>query len=283
MKNTLLILISILMVVFSILAMTSEGYDYAAEKLYYRAMKAYEKIAARPNTAMPKKLDYVERNLQMIISRYPKSNVVEDAHLSLAQFHLGNQSYTEALNVLYDIINTYDNTVLLCQAHFLRGTVFEEQGQWDKALREYTILRDKYKDTPLALGMPLYIADYYKEEEDYGQAQQAFGQAVQFYTKVEKEERGTARGYASANLLIRAYMELEQYEEAGREVENTIKNYPKLLPLMQQVPNIDRIFIKKLNNIDKAIELYRSMKLKTNDHEFLGLIDEKIKALEAQR
>lgn len=272
------------MVVFAILAIISSGYDYAAEKLFYRAMKTESKIAISPVAALRKMMLYVESNLQKILKRYPQSKVAKEAHFALAEFYLNHKNYVGALETLYDIIKVYSNDKsVLSKAHFLKGNVFEQQNQWNKALREYTILRDKYTDTPLGLGILVYIGDYYQQQKRYAEADKAYKDAVRFYRKIERQGRGKARGYAAANLLIRTYMELEQYEQAGEAVEEAIHLYPKLLPLAQQLANIDLIFIKELNKPEKAVEMYHKIKTKTDDPNLTQILDEKIKVLEAQK
>lgn len=284
MKSTVLILISVLMAVFGTLSVISSGYDYTAEKLFYRAMRISARAQVNPEAVLPEALRTAEGNLRKIVEEYPQSKTAKDAHLALADFYLYNEKYEQALSILYDIINAYpQDKSVLSKAYFLRGNVFEKQNQWEKALREYTVLRDKYIDTPLALWVPLHLGQYYEEKGKYAQARQAYHQAALFYREIEREKRGSARGYAAANLLINTYMELEEYEQAGKIVKDTINNYPKILPLTQQLANIDLIFIKKLNKSEKAIELYKRMKTKTAEPNLTRILDEKIKALEARR
>ena len=264
--------------------MISSGYDYAAEKLFYRAVKTNKRLMVNPDIAPPKSLAYVEGNLRKILDRYKDSRVAKEAHLALAEFYVNNEEYSQALPLLYDIINMYtQDRNVLSQAHFLRGLSFEKQDQWEKALREYTILRDEYTETALALRIPIYLGDYYRGKEEHVQANKAYNQAAQFYKEIEQGNKGEMRGYAAANLLIQVYLNLEQHEQAGKIVENTINNYPQLPALVQQLSNLELIFIKELNKPEKAIEIYRNIKSKTDNPQLTGFIDEKIKALEAQK
>ncbi|MCQ9208827.1 MAG: hypothetical protein NG712_05565, partial [Omnitrophica bacterium] len=77
MKDTTLILIAVLMAVAGMLALTTSGADYAAEKLFYQAMRAYKEIALNPDVVPPGVLSRVERDLKKILQRYPKSKTAK--------------------------------------------------------------------------------------------------------------------------------------------------------------------------------------------------------------
>jgi tetratricopeptide (TPR) repeat protein len=271
------------MVVFGVLNIISSGYDYAAERLFYQAMKTYSKIAANPDASIPKMQIYVEKRLQKILTKYPKAEIAKEAHLTLAEFYITNKKYVQALSVLYDIFNSYsDDKIILSRAQFLKGSAYEKSNQWDKALREYRILRDRYTDSHLALRVPLYIGDYYRRNKMYAQANKAYQESVLYYKNLEKEERGQIPGYASANLLMYAYMELGQYEQAGKVVEDIINHYPKLLIFSHQLANIELIFIQQLRQPEKALEIYKNIRAKTDNCELKKELEQRIKAIEVQ-
>ena len=69
------------MAVAGMLALTTSGADYAAEKLFYQAMKAHREITLNPDVVPPGMLSRVESNLQKILRRYPESKTAKLAHL----------------------------------------------------------------------------------------------------------------------------------------------------------------------------------------------------------
>lgn len=284
MKNVILILISVLMLVCGVLLLISSNDDYAAERLFYHAAKANREIAINPDVAPPKMLKRVEDGLQRIVKTYPGAKATKPAHLMLAEFYVMNERYEQAHSTLDEIISKYSQDKLISsRAYFLKGSAYEKQDLWDKALQQYTTLRDKYSDTELGLSIPLYIGNYYEGKGDAAGADEAYRQAALFYTKLETENRGQALGYVSANLSVSAYIRLDEYEQAGRLLEDMVDNYPQLLPLAQQFSRIDLIFLKKLNKSEKAIEIYRKIRKKTDNNELIGFINDKIEALEAQK
>jgi tetratricopeptide (TPR) repeat protein len=285
MKNLILILISVLMAAFGLLAISTSGYEYAAEKLFYRAMRINKKIALNPDVAPPAMLASLENSLQRLLKSYPESNIARTARLSLAEVYFSNKKYQPALSVLDEVILKQGrDKITLSQAQFLKGRIYEEQNQWDKALKEYVILRDKYTETPLGVQVPLYIGSYYASIKAFTKAREAFNQALLFYEKLERENKGRMLGYASANMLMAAHMELGQYEQAGRVLEETINDYPhNMLTLAQDAVNIDLIFVQKLNNPEKAIEIYNNIKAKLADKRLIEALDRKIEALQAKK
>jgi len=283
-RDTVLILIAVLIAVAGALIMISSGDEYGAERLIYRAIVANQEIAANPEVAPPGLLARVEDNLKKIVKKYPKTRTARAAYLSLIGFYWEQKKYENVKSTADAIIARYPkDRGILSSAYFLKGAVFQEQGEWNKALKEFHTLRDEYTDSVLGLEVPIYIADYYKEERKLGQAKQAYIEAVQFYAKTEKKFRKKALGYAAANLLMRAHTELEQYEQAGQVLESVFKNYAKMQVFIQQLPNIEGIFIKKLNNPDKALQLYAIIRDRTEDERILEFLDGRIKAINVQK
>ncbi len=275
--------IIILVAIYAVLTLVSSKGEYVAEKLFYKATKAYNKIQINPDVAPPKMLASVERDLKTVIKKYPKTKPAKVAYITLAEIYLKDKKYDESIKVLDAFISSEDkNIALLSRAYFLKGTAYEKQDKWDKALKEFTTLKDKYINTPLGLQVPIYIAQYYKRNDKFAEAEKELNNAVVFYQNLEKENRGTILGYSSSSFLVQAYMGLEKYEEAGEVVKDTIINYPSQMTLVQQLPLIELIYIKTLNTPEKAIEIYKYIIGKTKDDKLIKFLENKIEELETQ-
>ena len=284
MKNTILILIAVLMVVCGLLLMVSSRSDYVAEKLFYRAMKTHQKITQNPDVAPPKMVASVENDLQRIIAKHSESEMAKRAHLTLAELYILNKKYTEAAPVLDAILKKYDQDAeMASKALFLKAMIYQEQDEWEKALKEFIILRDKYTDTPLGLQVPLYIGQYYSDEGRLTDAEEAFREALIFYQRLESRNRGKILGYAASNFVMETHLRLRQYEEAGEVLDNIIRLYPSTFTFAQQLPNIEEIFLKRLNKYGRAIELYRFIKEKTDNSQLKEQLEAKIKSLESEK
>jgi len=285
MKKTVVILISILIAVYFLLVIISANDEYAADKLFYQAMRVNEKIILNPDVAPPGMLSDVETPLQMILMRYPECDVAKDAHLSLAEFYLVHKKYNQAIAASSAIVDKYakDEIILTTKGHFIKGSAYEKQDKWQKALAEYTILRDKYPNTPLGVSIPLYIGEYYKRDKKYAQSERAYNEAALCYEMFLRKNEDEKLGYMAVNFLMADYVELKQWEEAARVLEKAIDDYPRPHMLVQQLPKIELIFIKKLNKYDEAIGLYTKINTQIKDPKVTAFIDEKIKDLEAQK
>ncbi len=284
MKKTIIILVAILIALYAGLAILGRGGEYAAEKLFYRAMKINSKIAANPDVAPPALVGSVENNLQKLLKKYPASNAAKSASMALAEFYMGNKQYDKALRQADAMLGKYTKDMVVASAaQFLKGIIYEKQNQWNRALKEFATLRDKYSNTQLGMQAPLYIANYYKSKGNEAEANQAYNDAAIFYEKFVKDDKGKPRGYIASTLLLQAYLNLEKYEEAGRLAEDTIKNYLSPVALNQFLPAVDFIYLQKLNKPDKAVEIYKFVKSKARDERLVNLIDKKIKAIEAKK
>ena len=280
MKKTIFLLISVLIIVYIILSILSLGGEYAAEKLLHRAVKINERIAANPDVVPPALFMAVERNLEGIIKRFPNTKTAKAARLALAEFYVTHKKFDGALLVLDGIINSnVEDRVMLSKAHFLKGNVYEKQNQWSKALVEYKTLRDEYKETSLGLQAPIYIGNYYRSNGRDAEAAKTYNEAVIFYEKLERQNRGKTLGYLASNFLMQSYVNLRKYEEAGKVIENAIDNYPSKLTYLQHAPNVETIFVKILKNPQKAIKIYEKIKEKTDDDKFKEFLEKKINAL----
>ncbi|MFC1699697.1 tetratricopeptide repeat protein [Candidatus Omnitrophota bacterium] len=283
MKNTVLILIAILLVVAGVLSLITSGAEYAAEKVFYQAMKINQEITVNPDVAPPFMVAKVENKLKKVLERYPNTKTAKQAHLSLVEFYLGNKKYEQAISAAEGTLEKYgQDRSFASRVQFLKGVAYEQQDQWPQALKEYRVLRNQYTKTFLGLGIPLYIGEYYSTKGKDEFATAAYQEAVSFYTKLEKDNKGQAVGYAAINLLMRAYLILEQYEHAGVVLEKIISEYPKLRVFVQQIPSIEAIFIKKLNKPEKALQLYENIKVKTDNEKVIEFLDGRIEALTVQ-
>lgn len=281
MKKIILILSIILLLNYAALAVVCSDPEYSAEKLYYQSMKITSQIAANPDVVPPGMVNAVENKLLSILKEYPSTIVAKAARLKLAEFYLANKQYDKALNAIDVIMKTETkNRLIMSTAQFLKGMVYERQGQWDKALIQYTYVRDVYMDTPIGLQVPLYIAMRKTQEGKEKEAKVAYDVATLFYEGLERDKRNTELGYAAASYLIRTYMITKEYEKAGKAVQETIENYPLEALMAQQLSNADLIYTRALKQPEKTIEIFINTKPKLKNKKLLDGVDRRINDLE---
>lgn len=279
-KKLIYILISILIITYIVLSLMPGGREHAAEKLLYRANKAIGKIALNPDVAPPAMLIYAESTLKAVLEKYPETVAAKHAKDSIVRFYMMNKEYDKAIGVLDGLLNAPEqDRVILSGAHFLKGNVYEMQGEADKALAEYAIVRDEFKDTPIGIQVPLYIGDYYKRMGKEAQADKAYNDAAGFYREIEKESEGKPQRYVALTLLAQAYIKLGRYEEAGEVIEDTINAYPAPFTYRQHLPGLDFVFVNMLNRPEKAIEIFNAVKEKTSDANLKKMLEARIEQL----
>jgi len=282
MKKVTLSFIYAVIGIYLILSFLGRGSEYNAEKLLYNAVKIYKEISINPDVAPPAMVSSVERALSQIIRKYPDTKTAQIAHITLAEFFMVIEEYEKALLALDEMQDLYEqNEVSASRIVFLKGRAFQKQGKWDKALVKFTELRDKYTFTQLGFQVPLYIGNYYKERGMVTEASKAFVEAVEFYQKRAGENVKKVRGYVSSNLLIQSYMELGDYEKAGKTLESVLAVYASEVAFVQQLPKVDRIFVKHLKSPSKAIEIYRNVQQNTKNSKLAEILGKKIAFLEA--
>jgi len=284
MKKIVFSLILILLAVYVLLSVFGNGDEYEAEKLYYRAMKASARIAANPDVIPPKLLEDVEVNLKALLEKYPKTNVARGANFTLAEFYIYRDKYADALLMLDSIIKEHSKSpAILSKAHFLKGQAYEKQGNWANALKEYSIVRDDYTNTEFGIQMPMSIAKYYASKGMDADARQAYNEAALFYRKLEKDNHNKMIGYIASTLLMQTYMGMEKYDQAGVVLAATLETYISGKTLIQLLPQVEYIFVIKLKQPEKAIEIYERVKAKAKDERLSKFLDKKIAELKQEK
>ncbi len=280
MKKTIWVMIIVLVIVYAVLAVLGAGGEPAAEKLFYKASKMSAKIAVNPDVVPPKLLNDIEKKMNELLKKYPDTEVAKTANIKLVEFYIAHDKYDQALAQADKIIKKYEkNPAILSMACFLKGVAYEKQDKWPSALKEYRTVRDKYADTQLGMQMPIYIGNYYSQKGKEAQAQEAYGEAVRFYENIEKKNSLKPMGYMASLFLIQTYMRAGNFESAGSMVDKTLSKYFSQMAVMQLLPLVEQIIVTKLNNPDKAVEIYKTILAKSKDEKFNKVLQKRIDEL----
>ena len=284
MKRIILTLIAILVGLYIVLAILGSRGEYAAEKMYYDASRAAEKIAANPDVVPPRSIDYIERKLKTLLQKFPNTEVARTVDIKLAEFYIAFKKYDLAIAQLDAVIKKHaTNKTMLSMAYFLKGLAYERQDKWADALKQYEIVRDSYSETQVGLQVPVYIGNYYMAKGREADARQAYSEAIQFYTKLEKDNSGKPLGYMAALYVIQAYMRADNFEAAAVEVEKDLDKYYSSVTLVHLLPLVENIIIAKLNNPEKAIAIYKSILAKSKDPKLNNALEKRIKGLSEKK
>lgn len=284
MKKIILILVAILVGLYIILAILGSRGEYAAEKLYYQASRAAEKIAVNPDVVPPKSIDYIENKMKTLLRKFPATETARAVDIKLAEFYISLKKYDSAIAQLDAVIEKHaKNKTVLSMAYFLKGLAYERQDKWADALKQYEIVRDNYTETQVGLQVPVYIGNYYMAKGREADARQAYGEAIQFYTKLEKDNSGKPLGYMAALYVIQAYMRADNFEAAAVEVEKDLDKYYSPMTLVHLLPLVENIIVVKLNDPEKAIAIYRSILARSKDQKLNSALEKRIKQLSEKK
>lgn len=280
MKNIILILISIIVAIFVTLAVLGAGGEYAAEKLFYRAMKINLKIVANPDVAPPPLLTKVESDLMKLITKYPTAQITRIANIALVEFYTTHKEYNKALDAISSIMNTYESDEgIMSTVRFMKGVIYEKQNNWAKALVEFEILRDKFPYSQLGIQIPIYIAKYYDSKGQDVEARNAYSEARSFYRNIIKDHSGKDLGLAASSLLLQTYVNTRNYEEGGKILEQTINTWIDQPTVLQLLPQVEYIFVTKLDDPKKAIEIYKTILTKSKDAKLNKILQKRVDEL----
>ncbi len=284
MKKIILLLVAILIGLYIVLAILGSKGEYAAEKMYYDAGRVAEKIAANPDVVPPKSIDYIEKKLKTLLQKFPTSETARVVDIKLAEFYISLKKYDLAITQLDAVIKKHaKNKTMLSMAYFLKGLAYERQEKWADALKQYEIVRDSYAETQVGLQVPVYIGNYYMAKGREADARQAYGEAIQFYKKLEEENSGKPLGYMASLYVIQAYMRADNFEAAAVEIEKDLDKYYSPMTLVQLLPLVEHIIVVKLNDPEKAIAIYRSILAKSKDQKLNIALEKRIKALSEKK
>ena len=88
--------------------------------------------------------------LNTLIRKFPKSTLVDDANMEIANTYLAQERFREAIPYLTNIINAANNTSLKPQAYLKSGIAYYNAGDNEKAIAQYRQLLSAYPNSPEA-------------------------------------------------------------------------------------------------------------------------------------
>jgi len=82
--------------------------------------------------------------------KFPKSSLVTDANMEIANTYMGDERFREAIPYLNNVIKGTENTSLVPQAILKLGTAYYNTDNNTEALKQFKILVDDYSGSPEA-------------------------------------------------------------------------------------------------------------------------------------
>ncbi|MCK5082391.1 MAG: tetratricopeptide repeat protein [Candidatus Omnitrophica bacterium] len=289
MKKALIIYASILIGVFVLFSVLDLKGDYTVERRMWGLFQQQLDIAKDPTVIPERAFEDITNEYKKIIAEYPDSTLTPGIHLQLGEIYTLKKDFVSARKVLNEIIGLYpDNRELSAEAMFKIGKTYEFEENWVKASKTYNKIILKYSETDTAMGVPIYIANYYKGQNDFQGTMDAYEVAIRYYKKMASDHDGTKVGLNALRFLSNCYLEQNRWIEAIDTLGAVIEKYASSGYLTDEnadmtVKTINVVSAYQLQDYDIAIGLYRGIIDRNPGHRFRGYLEKMIGAFDQLR
>ena len=284
MKKALISYLVILIGLFVLLSVLDSGGEYAAEKKVWKIQRRFSEIAKDPGSVPDLKYDEVIGELRETVNEYPDSRLVPDLYVFLGRLYAMKKDYAAAREQFRTIIRKYpDDKDASANALFSVGKTYEAGDNWTKAYGTYKSILEKYPETNVALGVPLYIARYHKGKGEAQSAVLAYDLAENYYKKIASENSGKPLGFNALRYLSNCYLEQDRWNEAIDTLGSILETYAPLGHLTvksadMMIKTINIVSSYQLKDYNVAIRLYQGILDRNPEHPMRDYLEKIIDA-----
>ncbi len=174
---------------------------------------------------------------------------------------LNQRRYQEARRRLVQLENEYPgfwrSTPAAQQA---KARTFEREGNWERALAEYSFLIENQSNSEEAFQTILYLAERAEEQGNSAEANRWYERAEELFTRVAARSAGTAREASALYYKALMYRQQEQWEPAAETMEAIFARFPNTEPGRQAQLTAALIYRDRLNRPERADELLEALR-----------------------
>ena len=259
MRKTLFALGGILAVLFVLLSLLDSRGDYVAEKMIWKVNQGLYNASLAPEAVPDNVYEQIASQYQQIIRDFPGSNLVPLAYIFLGRVYILKKDYGTARTELTHVLKKYPANEAICaEAVSVIGNSYELEGNWPEALKIYEKIKVDYPLTDLGLNAPLYIANYYVQNGHSVNAQNAFNDAIVYYTEISSKHPNSEIEYKSLQLLSNCYLMQKRWDEAVKVMGDILLKYPMTKMAMPLIQSINAVTLTHIKNFDIAIAIYQN-------------------------
>ena len=195
-----------------------------------------------------------------IIQKYPHDKNLGQVYLGIGGIYLAQKYYDKARDAFQSVLNNYRNDRNSClQAQISIARTHELENNWNKALNEYNWAVENYPNTLASLEIPLYIAAYYQKGQQRDLARAAFENAIKQYQQVMDRNPETVLATIALDYIAACYTGLEKWQEASETLQSLTKQELPGPKLVDTYLKLGTIYEEKLNEKEKAFEVYSTL------------------------
>ena len=276
MKRALSLFCLILIVVYGVLSFLGSESPYIAESRFWKARALAQKIVQSPETTPPALFEKSRQQFEQLMNAYPQNKtLVKESLLGIAGLFIHEKRYQEARDFIYASRKKYpDDKPFGARTQFLLGFSYEKVGDWEDALKEYLLLRDRYPQSQLGLEMPLYIARH-DAKQDSEKGAESYKEAAEYYRRLAQTSSDPIK-YFALSYLLRGYDERKKWDKSLEVVQEIVVAYPKLMRVY--IPKIERV-ARKLKQPKLAIAVYETFVQSHPQHKDVPFLKKRIELL----
>jgi TolA-binding protein len=255
-----LLSLTILILIASILLTSCGNDEYAIERQYYLIKKRTEKIYKNPNASPPNQLEKTVGILNKFIKKYPKDKFSIEAAFEIARLYMVKEEYDRARAQLKAIIDKYPKSAnISAESLFFIGNTYQIQDKWALALEQYKKIMREYPATVRGLGIPVYIAQYYKVHYQPDKMLLAFQEAIGHYKALAGKYPNTALAYQAHKLVADCYIALKDWPNVINSFNTIMNTYKGKVRLDGAILSMAAIYSRELKDMAKAKELLNQL------------------------
>ena len=230
--------------------------QYSIEREHWYLQKQTEKISKNPAGSPPNELIRVVSLMRKFIAKYPQNTLALDTEFDIARLYMVKEEYENARSQLNSIISKFSAMKAICsEATYFIGYTYEKQEKWSQALTQYKKIISDYPITRRGMGMPIYIAQYYKAKHQPEKMIAAFKEAIVHYDALAKANPGTVLAYSAGVSVANCYAAIKDWANTISSLNNIIEKYKGKINADGILMNIAVIYSKELKDKTKAKEV----------------------------
>lgn len=222
-----------------------------ALEIYNKTENASDYTLYQKSLALGFKGDTVAKisELKSLISKYPKSEYVDDANYEIATAYAQNDDFDNSNSYFEKVIQSSPDKDLVANSQIYRAQNYIDQDQTDKAIAEFQLLANQYKNTAFAEKIVLASKPAFVEKGDvagyenfaktlnvkvdsseineinFNLAQESFAKkdyakAVAYYEKYLDQSPSGDNLFKSQYELGESYYQLKQIDKAMLPLQN---------------------------------------------------------------
>lgn len=289
MRKVFILYLVLLLGLFALLFTWDRKGDYVIEKKIWRLYQQQLDIAKDPAVIPDRTFEDLVIEYRKVIARYPDSALTSGIYLRLGEIYGFKGDYEAAREAFNEAIGLYpDDREFSAEALLRIGKTYESEQDWVEASKIYNRVISEYSETDTAMGVPVYIANYYKGRNDFQQTMEAYEVAIRYYKKMASDHDGTRTGLNALRYLSNCYLEQNRWNEAINTLGTVIEKYAgsgflAAKDIDMTVKTVNIVSAYQLRDFDVAIRLYQGIIDRNPDHRLRGYLERVIDAFRQLR